>query len=308
MDYINKLKNLVIGDQCEEKVSKILPISDKEFSCKPDECHNKYKESCFELRGDVASLPLYESAKPADLHFLVSTGKTDWEHDAFEEENTILGLFATEAKKLGNECDISTSSNVTNQPLNIMDADYLSLNKLDVLLQPWFVWIKGLTKDNMVDIFRVVKDVVSKSKADESVRGTEGVILIERLKEFKDVRVEKDINRAYILLCSHRTRDKKCGITAPLMKKEFDSELQEHDLYRDASDDREGGAKVIFVNHVGGHKFAANVLVYNKNGEFVWFARCNPTNVKFIVNETVLNHKVYPKNIRACASHDAIRW
>lgn len=308
MDYLNKLKTLVIGDQCEEKVAKILPISEKEFSCDPQECHFKFKESCFEIKGEAATLPLYETAKSSDLHFLVSTGKTDWEHDAFAEQNTILGIFAEKSRKFGEDNKISVSNNVTNFPLDIMDGDSITLNKLDVLLQPWFVWIKGFTKENMDEIFKVISEIVGECKKDESLRGTEALMLVKGLKNFTGVKVEKDLNKAYILLCSHRTRDKKCGITAPLMKKEFESELKEHDFYRDASDNREGGVSVIFVNHVGGHKFAANVLVYNKHGEFVWFAKCNPTNVKFIVNETVINHKVYPQNIRACTTHDAIKW
>lgn len=46
--------------------------------------------------------------------------------------------------------------------------------------------------------------------------------------------------------------------------------------------------KVLFVNHVGGHKFAANCIVYQKdgNGEVgkgVWLARVKPRDVEGIV-------------------------
>lgn len=305
MNYLKTFKNIVLGDDSAEKIANILPISEVPFDCQPNECHNKYKESCFDLRGDAASTPLYETAKPVDLHFLVSTGKTDWEHDAFEQENTILGKLNQQTSKIGSSCKINIKCNVTNEALNIVEPDSLSLNKLDMLLLPWFVWVRGITIENMEQVFNKIEKIINDK--DDSVKGNEAELLISELKDF-DVKVVKDINSSYILLCSHRTRDKKCGITAPIMKKEFDSQLRDLELYRDSGDDRAGGVKVMFVNHVGGHKFSANVMVYNKHGEFVWFARCTPLNVAFILNETILNHKVYPQNIRACSKFDAIKW
>lgn len=309
MNYINSLKKLVIGDNSVEKIAEILPISTEPFECKPNECINGYKESCFSLRGDAATVPLYESAKPCDLHFLVSTGKTDWEHDAFEENNNnILNKFSENVENFSNKLKISTKCNVTNEPLNISDPQCITLQKLDVLLLPWFVWIRGITEKNINDIFKGITNVITKSKENIELKGTEASLLIDELKSIEGLKVIKDLNSTYIMLCSHRTRDKKCGITAPIMKKEFDSQLRDLELYRDSGDDREGGVKVSFINHVGGHKFAANVLIYNKHGEFVWFARCTPLNVKFIINETVLHHKVYPANIRACSTFDPIKW
>lgn len=65
-----------------------------------------------------------------------------------------------------------------------------------------------------------------------------------------------------ILLCSHKTRDLRCGISAPLLAKEFERHLRPLGLYRDLHDTRPGGVGIYFINHVGGHKFAANVIVY----------------------------------------------
>lgn len=307
MNYLKTLKNIVVGDNSAEKIGNILEISDKEFTCDSSECHNKYKESCFELRADAANVPLYETTRPADLHFLVATGKTDWEHNAFDESGTILHLLNSKAEKLGRAQSIAVFCNVTNEPLDFMDPECLSLNKLSVLIQPWFVRVHGVTAKNIDQVFDGIKTVLEKRKKDSSISGIEADELKNAL-ESVDVDVVKDVSSSIVLLCSHKTRDKKCGITAPIMKKEFDSQLKDLDLYRDASDDRKDGVNVLFVNHVGGHKFAANVLIYNKHGEFVWFARCTPLNVKFIINETIINHKVYPNNIRACSKFDTIKW
>ncbi|KAL9093157.1 MAG: hypothetical protein Q9159_000516 [Coniocarpon cinnabarinum] len=65
-----------------------------------------------------------------------------------------------------------------------------------------------------------------------------------------------------ILLCSQKTRDARCGQSAPLLKREFERQLRPLGLYRDLDDDRPGGVGIVFVSHVGGHKYSANCLIY----------------------------------------------
>lgn len=69
-----------------------------------------------------------------------------------------------------------------------------------------------------------------------------------------------------ILLCSHKTRDARCGQSAPLLRREFERHLRPLGLYRDLHDERPGGCAIYFINHVGGHKYAANVLIYRRVG------------------------------------------
>jgi (2Fe-2S) ferredoxin len=111
---------------------------------------------------------------------------------------------------------------------------------------------------------------------------------------------------ALILLCSQKTRDARCGQSAPLLRREFERQLRPLGLYRDAHDDRPGGVRVIFISHVGGHKFSANVIVYRKAaafgaadgavgqeaGQCIWLARVRPADCEGIVQFTVLQGKV----------------
>jgi hypothetical protein len=71
---------------------------------------------------------------------------------------------------------------------------------------------------------------------------------------------------ALILLCSQKTRDARCGQSAPLLRREFERHLRPLGLYRDAHDTRPGGVGIYFISHVGGHKYAANVMVYRRKG------------------------------------------
>ena len=100
-----------------------------------------------------------------------------------------------------------------------------------------------------------------------------------------------------VLLCSHKRRDARCGITAPLIKKELERHLRGQGLYRDHDDERPGGVGIYYVSHVGGHKFAANVLVYRKKEQqMIWLARVKPEHCEGVVKYTILKGKVvYPE-------------
>jgi hypothetical protein len=65
-----------------------------------------------------------------------------------------------------------------------------------------------------------------------------------------------------ILMCSQKTRDARCGQSAPLLRREFERLLRPMGLYRDLHDERPGGVGIYFISHVGGHKFSANIMVY----------------------------------------------
>lgn len=96
-----------------------------------------------------------------------------------------------------------------------------------------------------------------------------------------------------ILLCSHRTRDSRCGISAPLIKRELERHLRPLGLYRDHDDVRPGGVGIHFVSHLGGHKFSANVMVYRRvEGQMIWLARIRPEHCEGIVKQTVLKGKI----------------
>lgn len=73
---------------------------------------------------------------------------------------------------------------------------------------------------------------------------------------------------ALVLLCSQRTRDVRCGQSAPLLRRELERHLRPLGLHRDLGDDRPGGVGVYFISHVGGHKYSANMMVYRRPDAF----------------------------------------
>jgi hypothetical protein len=127
-------------------------------------------------------------------------------------------------------------------------------------------------------------------------------------------------HRALILMCSHKTRDARCGQSAPLLRKEFERILRPMGLHRDLHDTRPGGVGIYFINHVGGHKYSANVMIYRRAGSLtsssaaasktpteggegdeemsneavqgIWLARVRPEDCENIVRYTVLQGKL----------------
>lgn len=71
-----------------------------------------------------------------------------------------------------------------------------------------------------------------------------------------------------VLLCSQKTRDARCGQSAPLIRRELERHLRPLGLYRDLDDERPGGVGIYFISHVGGHKYSANVMVYRRPDAF----------------------------------------
>ena len=141
-------------------------------------------------------------------------------------------------------------------------------------------------------------------------------------------------NTPVILVCTHNSRDQRCGILGRQLVQHFvvytrAAEIQdqlakdqtshsEHDGEMKPSDDRMP-IKIIVagVSHVGGHKWAGNVIVYlppdwrTKTGEIsplarkgVWYGRVEPKHVQGIVEETIRGGRIIEDLCRGL--HDSL--
>ncbi|KAL5527424.1 hypothetical protein ACEPAG_6215 [Sanghuangporus baumii] len=57
-------------------------------------------------------------------------------------------------------------------------------------------------------------------------------------------------------------------------------------------------ALILKNSHIGGHKFAGNVIIYFPQGSSVWYGRVTPHEVHAIVQHTILGGKVLPQLLR----------
>lgn len=120
-----------------------------------------------------------------------------------------------------------------------------------------------------------------------------------------------------ILICSHGGRDQRCGIMGPLLQAEFKRVMRNRGY--DAGDDngtdpvvdRPGHCNIGVISHIGGHKYAGNVIVYipptavhSLAGAGIWYGRVEPKHVDGIVEETIVKGRVIKDHFRGGISKD----
>lgn len=128
----------------------------------------------------------------------------------------------------------------------------------DVLIFPEMVKYRGL-KESDVDSF--VDDVLVNGKpwasgAPESLAG------------------------AYVFICAHASRDKRCGVCGPILIEKFKEEILARGLNEQVF--------VSACSHVGGHKYAGNVIIYGTNAEGKvtgdWYGYVTPADVPDLID------------------------
>lgn len=248
------------------------------------------------------TLPLYNSTLPYGLHIVVPSNKTDWPHNAVECSKLAE---AVDHWALRADLDLQPKKvkvTVSSQATKSDSPETMKGVRGDILLLPFFVRLTNVLHDEAAQALdEVVPQLIA--LRDKHLPFAVSCSL-------KDVSVTLDESNAYVFLCSHRTRDKRCGITAPIMKNEMDMHLRDLGLYRDYSDERPGGVHVAFINHVGGHKFVANVIIYlRKSAKNIWLARCSPVNAVPIIDECIVNDgRVWPDKVRQVQQFKATDW
>lgn len=230
--------------------------------------------------------PLLNTSKTPKIHFIVPSSRVDWAHDACMENVDSVEYRISkwceshmeEYAKVGEGQSLTCS--VTSQPIDIMDIDVMRHKKNDVLILPHFIWIKDLKAEKVTETLDELVPIILKREMTKQ----------EVIDKFPNIISADD--KAFVFICSHTTRDKRCGVTAPYMKKVLDKLLQPHGLYRDNSDFRPDGCRVSFINHVGGHKYAGNVQIYLRDPQtLIWLGRVTPKSLP-----TIFEHLILPEN------------
>ncbi|KAI1141579.1 Sucrase/ferredoxin-like-domain-containing protein [Hypoxylon sp. FL0543] len=205
--------------------------------------------------------PLYGNIKPWSTHVLVATSKTDWSRHVEDERGSVMEAFGHASKPSNGRLMLSAS----NMPTPNNRPDYNQ--PTTILVLPAFTIIDNVTPP-------AVPSLINKyiSRAPTTSDPLEPVALPKTIPSSRssvgDMVARPCPHRVVVLLCSHRTRDARCGQSAPLIKKELERHLRPLGLDRDLDDERPGGVGIYFVNHVGGHKYSANMLVYRRPDAF----------------------------------------
>ncbi|KAL9121356.1 MAG: hypothetical protein Q9187_002082 [Circinaria calcarea] len=283
---------------------------------------------------------LYGQIKGWATHMLVATGKTDWVRDVEDEKGSVMEAVRECGVKPSNGRLMLSASNMP-VPHNHPDSTTSdpSTQPTTVLLLPSFTIIENVTPASVPQLITqyidrspttttplsaapipAQPDSIQPAAVPEQTNGaltiastsprSDPPTLPPPLPAAQTFTVKPCPHIALILLCSQKTRDARCGQSAPLLRRELERHLRSLGLYRDLHDFRPGGVGIYFISHVGGHKFSANVMVYRKAvveddgdqgkpsgkkgeaGQCIWLARVRPEDCEGIVKFTVLQGKV----------------
>ncbi|KAI8824369.1 Sucrase/ferredoxin-like-domain-containing protein [Fimicolochytrium jonesii] len=104
--------------------------------------------------------------------------------------------------------------------------------------------------------------------------------------------------RAWIFVCTHKKRDKRCGVAGPLLVNEFRRALKEMNI-----DD----VHVFGCSHFGGHKYAGNVIIYHRNPavDGNWYGRVTACHVRPILQTTILDGQIFKELWRGAMQKSA---
>ncbi|EOY11978.1 hypothetical protein QUC31_001589 [Theobroma cacao] len=83
------------------------------------------------------------------------------------------------------------------------------------------------------------------------------------------------LDGSYVFVCSHGSRDRRCGVCGPPLVSRFKEEIELYGL--------QGRVSVSPCSHIGGHKYAGNVIIFgsNVNGDVTghWYGYVTPDDV-----------------------------
>ncbi|KAK2627326.1 hypothetical protein QTJ16_003292 [Diplocarpon rosae] len=311
-----KVNSAVDGDDCDQDCSSCVVKYPRGFKIEEED-------------------KLYGHVKGWDIHVLVATGKADWVRDVADEKGSLMEAIEKKADaKITNGRLMLSASNI---PTPNHSSDYAE--PTTVLLLPAFIIVEKVTPKS-VNI--LISQYINNAPTNTTPLGPFSIptSVPDPLPTAEQMTSRPSPHRALILLCSQKTRDARCGQSAPLLRKEMERHLRVYGLYRDLDDERPGGVGIYFISHVGGHKYSANVMIYRKANAFgldkvergklageacpppqkpspdevhegaaqcMWIARVRPEDCEGIIKYTVLQGKLVKPESQLRAGFDRQR-
>lgn len=139
-----------------------------------------------------------------------------------------------------------------------------------------------------------------------------------------------------VLICGHGGRDARCGVLGPVLEREFEEMLGKAGvevlsgyvplkktedgqarIEGKVEESKKVTARVGIISHIGGHKFAGNVIFYIppkaklESGEAhplagmgIWYGRVEPKHVEGLIKATLKEGKVVEELLRGGVQKD----
>ncbi|KAI9149424.1 Altered inheritance of mitochondria protein [Paramyrothecium foliicola] len=270
-------------------------------------------------------------------HVLVCTGQDDWT-SKIEEENSGDNLAADLKELLGRGGQLSDpfhNVSVLNSSFPSSISPRPEVQSTSAYLLPSFKYIPFLPRVSFDSVEALAKGFLLPEKLHQAHDGLSPIHRdrLTRNETYQSLLMGvQDVEDVLVLICGHGGRDMRCGIYGPLLRDEFAQKLEREGfsvangpvpINMQATKAIEGGAaaekptaRVGLISHIGGHKFAGNVIIYlppglkaqgKKHplaGHGVWYGRVEPKHVEGIVKESILKGNVISDMFRGGIDQD----
>jgi len=217
--------------------------------------HLQYPEavqSKVDMTGDMRS-----SIKPYWAHAIICTGLSDWPQK-IESDKKGLAYALTKGTK-GQRVRVSACDDpgVVDGTCDILLFPHaLRLRKVVPAQVPALV-AKYFT--NAVPTDMAAAEEESGGSDDDASAATAAAP--DETKMPGDLIAEPlDVGLGYVFVCTHKMRDKRCGVLGLILAEQFQKSLRDRQL--------DGKVTVRKISHVGGHKYAGNIILY-PSGDWV---------------------------------------
>lgn len=207
-------------------------------------------------RDEMYSKPLVGSVQLYKRHvFLCFKDAESWPSQVEASEERLPRSFASALKARRESMPVKTR-------LTVCEARTDSSNG-DVLIFPDMVAYKGLSHtdvDSFVDQVLVHGHPWNKTASEH-------------------------LTASYVFVCSHSAKDRRCGFCGPILIERFEQEIEKAGLV--------GQVVVRACSHIGGHKYAGNVIIFRpsegegKQAHGHWFGYVTPDDVPVLLEEHI---------------------
>ncbi|MSP14401.1 MAG: sucrase ferredoxin [Chloroflexi bacterium] len=204
--------------------------------------------------------PIAATVKPYERHLVACTGRSDWP-GKIDDEPGFLSTFSLALERARRDLPLRykfTASPAPSQTSGIATP----ISGTDLLSFPDMTRYHGVREADIPDF---ISEVL--------VAGQKG----ERWSPIS-------LSGRYLLVCIHSARDERCGLCGPKIAAALAQEIQAHGLA--------GNVHILQSSHVGGHRFAGNVLVYP---EGVWFGHVTADTAPRLVENYLLQGQDEPQ-------------
>ncbi|KAL5117092.1 hypothetical protein ACEQ8H_005051 [Pleosporales sp. CAS-2024a] len=245
--------------------------------------------------------PLLNTMAAYSEHVVLCTGKEDW-HSNIEHEDGATGAFVRGLKSVigkgGEAFDPYHNVLMTASSLPASQTP----NTTSVLLFPAFKHIGPIphTTQSWSDLATAYLKPTHLHPAHNGLSPERKATLLRDPSAAARLPPAEPIRKPTVLICGHGGRDPRCGLLGPLLASEFATQL-----HRKAVD-----AQVAQISHVGGHKYAGNVIVYLPprpslddeghalHGTGIWYGRVGPEHVEGVIQETIVQGRLILELLR----------